>query len=93
LQKPQKLANQIAFSTIQAYHSPHGGPAMKQCRPLYQHLRNLTALAVLSVFACSQTPPKEAPLKYDPATEATLKGSVEEMKLVPRAVSPSLTWL
>jgi hypothetical protein len=51
---------------------------MKQRRSLSAHLLTLTTLAVLTVSASSQAPPK-----YDPATEATLKGSVEEMKLVP----------
>jgi hypothetical protein len=66
---------------------------MQQCRPLYRHLFSLTALAVFTVFAFSQTPPKETPLKYDPATEATLKGSVEEMKLVPPSGGKPVAYL
>ncbi len=51
---------------------------MKQRHSLSAHLLTLTTLAIITVSAPAQTPPK-----YDPATEATLKGSVEEMKLVP----------
>jgi hypothetical protein len=56
---------------------------MKQRRPIYKHLVELTALAILTASAFSQAPPKDVPPKYDPATEATLKGSVQELKLVP----------
>jgi hypothetical protein len=56
---------------------------MKQRRPRYRRLLTLTTLAILSGSAFSQATPKEAQPKYDRATEATLKGSVEEMKLIP----------
>ena len=38
----------------------------------------LTAVTFLSTLAVSQAPPK-----YDPATETTFKGVVQELKLVP----------
>jgi hypothetical protein len=56
---------------------------MKQRHRIHQNLLNLTALAILATYAFSQAPPKQAQPKYDPTTEATLKGSVEELKLVP----------
>jgi hypothetical protein len=38
----------------------------------------LTALALVATSALAQAPPK-----YNPATETTIKGTVEELKLVP----------
>jgi len=45
---------------------------------LHKHILLLVAVSVLATFAFSQAPPK-----YDPATETTLKGTVGELKLVP----------
>jgi len=66
---------------------------MKQSSPLYKLLLNLTALAILSTYAFSQAPSKQPQPKYDPATEATLKGSVEELKLVPPDGAKSVAYL
>lgn len=43
----------------------------------------LAAASLATAFAHSQTSPKPVQPKYDPATEATLKGSIESLKLVP----------
>ncbi len=46
--------------------------------PIPRHFLKLAALAVLSVCALAQSPPK-----YDPATETKMKGIVDQLKLVP----------
>ncbi len=46
--------------------------------PVHKRLLQLTAITFLASLAYSQAPPK-----YDPATETTLKGTVEEFRLVP----------
>ncbi len=45
--------------------------------PVPKHLLELVALAALSACAFAQAP------KYDPSTETTLKGAVDQLKLVP----------
>jgi hypothetical protein len=47
------------------------------------NLLKLAAIAFLASSLFSQASPKEAAPKYDPATEATFKGVVDELKLVP----------
>jgi hypothetical protein len=85
------IAKHIAFPPLPAYHSRHGGPAMKQRHSSFTLF--LTTLAIVTGFAFSQAPPKDSSPKYDPATEATLKGSVEEMKLVPPAGPKPIAYL
>jgi hypothetical protein len=43
-----------------------------------RHLPYLAAIVLVATAALSQAPPK-----YDPATETTIKGTVGELKLVP----------
>lgn len=43
-----------------------------------KRLLRLAAIVLVAASALSQAPPK-----YDPATETTVKGTVEELKLVP----------
>ena len=51
---------------------------MSLCGPVRTHLLQLSALALLVPCVFAQSPPT-----YDPATESKIKGSVEELKLVP----------
>ena len=46
--------------------------------PIFNHFLKLAAVTFLTTAAFSQAPPK-----YDPATETTFKGVVEQVKLVP----------
>jgi hypothetical protein len=59
--------------------NPHG--------PIHNHLLKLAAIAFLATSVFSEASPKEtskeASPKYDPATEATFKAVVDELKLVP----------
>jgi len=48
----------------------------------------LVALALVTTSAYSQAPPK-----YDPATETTVKGTVEELKLVPPTGGKPIAYL
>jgi hypothetical protein len=80
---PQPPRYQIAFPTPQAYHSRLGGVPMKPHVPIHSHFLQLAAIAFLATPAFSGTPAKEAAPKYDPATEATFKAVVVELKLVP----------
>lgn len=48
----------------------------------------LTAVTFLSTLAISQAPPK-----YDPATETTFKGVVQELKLVPPSGGKAVVYL
>lgn len=48
----------------------------------------LTAVTFLSTLAFSQAPPK-----YDPATETTFKGVVQELKLVPPSGGKPVVYL
>ena len=49
------------------------------------HARRTTRLILLlaTLVLAAASAPAQAPPKYDPATEAKLKGAVEEFKLVP----------
>jgi len=54
----------------------------------HKHVLLLVAVSLLTTFAFSQAPPK-----YDPATETTLKGTVEELKLVPASGPKPVAYL
>jgi hypothetical protein len=56
--------------------------------PTQKHLLKFTAIAFLAASAFAQAPPK-----YDPATEATLKGTVEQLKLVPPTGGKPMAYL
>lgn len=51
-------------------------------------LLQFAAVTVLTATASAQAPPK-----YDPATETTVKGTVEELKLVPPSGTKALAYL
>ncbi|MFL6306836.1 MAG: hypothetical protein ACJ72H_25165 [Candidatus Sulfotelmatobacter sp.] len=51
---------------------------MNMSGPIVKSLVNVAAILSLAIPAFSQTAPK-----YDPATETTFKGIVEELKIVP----------
>ena len=61
---------------------------MNTSGPIYSHLLKLAAITFLATSAFSQAPPK-----YDPATEGTVKGIVEEVRLVPPSGGQPLTYL
>ncbi len=56
--------------------------------PIYNHLLKLAAVTFLATSAFSQAPPK-----YDPATEGTVKGTVQEVKFVPPSGGKPLAYL
>jgi hypothetical protein len=56
--------------------------------PIHQHLLKVAAVAFLVTSAFSQAPPK-----YDPATEGTVKGVVQELKLVPPSGGKPVAYL
>ena len=56
--------------------------------PFHKHFLLLAAFGVVTVSAFSQAPPK-----YDPATEITVKGTVGELKLVPPSGPKPLAYL
>jgi hypothetical protein len=51
---------------------------MPVCSPIRKHLLAFAAIALVAPYAVAQSPPQ-----YDPATEAKLKGTVEELRLDP----------
>jgi pyruvate/2-oxoglutarate/acetoin dehydrogenase E1 component len=51
---------------------------MNMSGPIVKSLVNVAAILALAIPAASQAAPK-----YDPATETTFKGIVEELKIVP----------
>jgi hypothetical protein len=51
---------------------------MKTSGPVFCLFPNIAALLLLSTAAFAQAPPK-----YDPGTETTVKGVIQELKLVP----------
>ena len=55
---------------------------------LVQRLLQLAAIALVATSAFSQAPPK-----YDPATETTVKGTVGELKLVPPTGGKPIAYL
>jgi len=66
---------------------------MKLCGPIRRNLVKLTAIALFTVPSFSQAPAKPAPPKYDPATETTFKGVVEQLKLVPPTGAKPVAYL
>jgi len=54
----------------------------------HKHLLQCASVAVLTATAFAQAPPK-----YDPATETIVKGTVEELKLVPPTGTKALAYL
>ena len=61
---------------------------MNTSGPIYSHLLKLAAITFLATSAFSQAPPK-----YDPATEGTVKGVIEEVKLVPPSGGKPVAYL
>ena len=55
---------------------------------VHERLLRFAAITLVATSAYSQAPPK-----YDPATEATVKGTVEELKLVPPTGGKPLAYL
>jgi len=61
---------------------------MNMSGPIVKSLVNLAAILSLAVAAFSQAAPK-----YDPATETTFKGIVEELKIVPPTGGKPIAYL
>jgi len=61
---------------------------MNTSGPIHSHVLKLAAVTFLVASAFSQTPPK-----YDPATEAKVKGVVQEIKLVPPSGGKPVAYL
>ncbi len=61
---------------------------MNTSGPIYSHLLKLAAITFLATSAFSQASPK-----YDPATEGTVKGVIEEVKLVPPSGGKPVAYL
>ena len=61
---------------------------MNASGPIYNHLLKIAAVTFLATSAFSQAPPK-----YDPATESTFKGVVEELKFVPPSGGKPVAYL
>jgi hypothetical protein len=66
----------------------NGGSAMIPSACFHKHVLLWVAVSALTTSAFSQAPPK-----YDPATETTLKGTVEELKLVPPSGPKPIAYL
>jgi hypothetical protein len=64
------------------------GQPMILCGPVRKHLLKLSAIALLVPCLFAQAPPK-----YEPATETKVKGSVEELKLIPPTGGTSAAYL
>jgi pyruvate/2-oxoglutarate/acetoin dehydrogenase E1 component len=61
---------------------------MNMSGPILKSLVNVAAILSLAIPALSQ-----AALKYDPATETTFKGVVEELKIVPPTGGKPIVYL
>lgn len=61
---------------------------MNASGPIYNQLLKIAAVAFLATSAFSQAPPK-----YDPTTESTFKGVVEELKFVPPSGARPVAYL
>jgi hypothetical protein len=61
---------------------------MNTSGPIFSSFLKLVAVAFLATSAFSQAPPK-----YDPATETTFKGVVEELKIVPPSGAKAVAYL
>jgi pyruvate/2-oxoglutarate/acetoin dehydrogenase E1 component len=66
---------------------------MNMSGPIVKSLVNVAAILSLAVPAFSQAAPKQAAPKYDPATETTFKGIVEELKIVPPTGGKPIAYL
>ncbi len=60
---------------------------MTSSAPIFSRLLKLAALALLAASAFAQAP------KYDPATEAKFKGTIEELKMVPPSGGKPVAYL
>jgi len=60
---------------------------------LHKLLLHLAVAGLLTAAAFSQAPPKVSSPKYDRATETTLKGTVEELRLVPPSGTKPIAYL
>ena len=60
--------------------------------PIYKHALKLAAITFLATSAFSQASSQASP-KYDPATEGTFKGVVQEVKLVPPSGGKPVAYL
>jgi len=60
--------------------------------PMYSHVLKLAAITFLATCAFSQASSQASP-KYDPATEGTFKGVVQEVKLVPPSGGKPVAYL
>jgi len=54
----------------------------------HKHLLQFASVSILTATAFAQAPPK-----YDPATETIVKGTVEELKLVPPTGTKAFAYL
>jgi hypothetical protein len=61
---------------------------MTSSGPIYSHLLQIVAITFLASSAFCQAPPK-----YDPSTEAKIKGIVEEVTLVPASGGKPVAYL
>jgi pyruvate/2-oxoglutarate/acetoin dehydrogenase E1 component len=61
---------------------------MNMSGPIVKSLVNVAAILALAIPAASQAAPK-----YDPATETTFKGVVEELKIVPPTGGKPIAYL
>ena len=61
---------------------------MNMSGPIVKSLVNVAAILALAIPAASQAAPK-----YDPATETTFKGIVEELKIVPPTGGKPIAYL
>lgn len=61
---------------------------MSLCGPMRKHLLLIASLGLLAASALAQSQPQ-----YDPATEAKLKGTVEELKLEPPSGGKPVAYL
>ncbi len=61
---------------------------MTSSAPIHNRLLKLASIAFLTTSALAQAPPK-----YDPATEGTFKGIVEELKFVPPSGAKPVAYL
>jgi len=69
------------------------GSAMIPSVWLNKLLFPLAVAGILTPAAFSQAPPKPTSPKYDRATETTLKGTVEELRLVPPSGAKPVAYL
>jgi hypothetical protein len=63
-------------------------PAITACGPIHKSLLRV-AIVLLATCACAQSPPP----KYDKGTETKLKGTVEQLKLVPPSGGKPVAYL